>query len=146
MKRKLEILKLLTWYKGLQEEQAKIRVINCRTNLKKLLQEKEEITSLRKNCYSFLEKERILSGEELKYILFQAEKSLEFEKAINKKIETQREELKSLLKILEKAYKERKLMETSKNKVQQLWNMEITKKFYRELDDLILLRKGRSYA
>jgi hypothetical protein len=56
MRKKLEILKLLTWYKSLQEEQAKIRVINCRINLEKLLQEKETIISLRKNYYDSLEK------------------------------------------------------------------------------------------
>jgi predicted transposase YbfD/YdcC len=146
MRRRLEVLKLLTWYKGLQEEQAKIRVISCRTNLEKLLQEKDTIISLKKNCYTFIEKKRNLSSEELKYVLFQAERSSEFEKIIERKIEMQKKELKTLLDNLEKAYKERKLMETSKNKVQQLWDLENIKKSYRELDDLILLRRGREYA
>lgn len=146
MKRKLEILKLLTWYKSLQEEQVKIRVINCRINLEKLLQEKKTIISLRKNHYNALEKAYILNGEELKYKLFLIEKSKDFENLLNKKIDMQNEELKNLINILEKAYKERKLMETSKNKVQQMWNMENIKKFYREMDDLILLRRGRFYV
>lgn len=146
MKRKLEILRLLTWYKSLQEEQAKIRVINCRINLEKLLQEKESIISLRKNYYTNLEKERFFNSEELKYRLFQIEKNKDFENLLNKKIDMQKEELSNLLSLLEKAYKERKLMEISKNKVQQMWNIENIKKFYREMDDLILLRRGRKYA
>jgi len=146
MRKKLEVLKLLTWYKGLQEEQAKIRVINCRINLEKLLQERDSIISLKRNCYTFIEKRRSLSSEELKYILFQAERSSEFEKIIERKIEMQKRELKALLDNLEKAYKERKLMETSKNKVQQMWELENIKKSYKELDDLILLRRGREYV
>ncbi|MCD6489364.1 MAG: hypothetical protein J7K20_01375 [Thermodesulfobacterium sp.] len=146
MKRKLEVLKLLTWYKYLQEEQAKIRVINCKINLEKLLKEKEAIISFRKNCYSTLEKERILNGEELKYRLFLAEKSSKFENKLKQKIDMQKKEFENLLALLEKTYKDRKLMETSKNKVQQLWNIENIKKFYREMDDLILLRMGREHA
>ncbi|MCD6547966.1 MAG: hypothetical protein J7K10_00655 [Thermodesulfobacterium sp.] len=146
MKRKLEVLKLLTWYKHLQEEQAKIRVVNCKINLEKLLKEKDAIISFRKNCYNTLEKERILNGEELKYMLFLAERSSEFENKLSQKIDMQKKELENLLGLLEKAYKERKLMETSKNKVQQLWNAENIKKFYREMDDLILLRTGRKHA
>ncbi|PMP68182.1 MAG: hypothetical protein C0190_01940 [Thermodesulfobacterium geofontis] len=146
MKRKLEILKLLTWYKGLQEEQAKVRVINCRINLEKLLQEKETIISLRRLYFDTLEKERIYNVEELKYKLFQIEKNKDLENLLNKKIDMQKDELKNLLNLLEKAYKERKLMEISKNKVQQMWNMEKIKKFYRDMDDLILLRRGRKYV
>ncbi|MDF2953633.1 MAG: hypothetical protein OD816_000878 [Thermodesulfobacterium sp.] len=146
MKKKLEVLKLLTWYKHLQEEQAKIRVVNCKINLEKLLKEKDAVISFKKNCYNTLEKERILNGEELKYMLFLAERSSEFENKLSQKIDMQKKELKNLLSILEKAYKERKLMETSKNKVQQLWNAENIKKFYREMDDLILLRTGRKHA
>jgi len=146
MKRKLEVLKLLTWYKHLQEEQAKIRVVNCKINLEKLLKEKDAVISFRKNCYNTLEKERILNGEELKYMLFLAERSSEFENKLSQKIDMQKKELENLLSLLEKTYKERKLMETSKNKVQQLWNAENIKKFYREMDDLILLRTGRKHA
>ena len=62
---------------------------------------------------------------------------------LNKKIKMQKEELRNLLDLLEKAYKEKKLMETLKNKAQQLLFIENIKKFYREMDDLILLRIGR---
>ncbi len=146
MRKKLEILKLLTWYKSLQEEQTKIRVINCRINLEKLLQEKETIISLRKSYYDSLEKGCIFSAEEFKYRLFQIEKNKEFEILLNKKIDMQNEELKTLLKLLEKAYKERKLMEISKNKVKQIWDLENIKRFYKEMDDLVLLRRGRDYV
>jgi len=143
MRRRVKLLKFLTWYKTLQEEQAKIRVINCKNNLEKLLQEKNKVIIFRKNSYNMLEKKRLLNSEELKYILFQAEKSSEFEDILNKKIKMQKEELKNLLNFLEKAYKEKKLMETLKNKAQQLLSIESIKKFYREMDDLILLRIGR---
>ena len=121
-------------------------MVNCKINLEKLLKEKDAIISFRKNCYNTLEKERILNGEELKYMLFLAERSSEFENKLSQKIDMQKKELENLLGLLEKAYKERKLMETSKNKVQQLWNAENIKKFYREMDDLILLRTGRKHA
>jgi hypothetical protein len=146
MKKKLKILKLLTWYKGLQEEQAKIRVINCRINLEKLLQEKETIISLRKNYYDSLEKKCVFTAEEFKYKLFQIEKNKEFENLLNKKIDMQNEELKTLLKLLEKVYKERKLMENVKNKVKHIWDLENIKRFYKEMDDLVLLRRGRDYV
>lgn len=143
MRRQVKLLKFLTWYKTLQEEQAKLRVINCKINLEKLLQEKKEIINFRKNNYDMLGKKRLFNGEELKYILFQTEKSLEFEDMLDKKIKMQKEELKNLLDLLEKAYKEKKLMETLKNKAQQLLSIESIKKFYKEMDDLILLRIGR---
>ena len=146
MKKKLEILKLLTWYKSLQEEQAKIRVINCRINLEKLLQEKETIISLRRDYYDSLEKKCVFTAEELKYRLFQIKKNKEFENLLNKKIDMQNEELKTLFKLLEKAYKERKLMEISKNKVKHIWDLENIKRFYKEMDDLVLLRRGRDYV
>jgi hypothetical protein len=146
MKKKLKILKLLTWYKGLQEEQVKIRVINCRINLEKLLQEKETIISLRKNYYDSLEKKSVFTAEEFKYKLFQIEKNKEFENLLNKKIDMQNEELKTLLKLLEKTYKERKLMENVKNRVKHIWDLENIKRFYKEMDDLVLLRRGRDYV
>jgi len=55
----------------------------------------------------------------------------------------QKEEFRNLLDLLEKAYKEKKLMETLKNKAQQLLFIESIKKFYKEMDDLILLRIRR---
>ncbi len=145
MRRRLEVLKLLTWYKSLREEQAKMEVANCRLNLEKLKQKKDSIISLRKNCYTLLEKERVLSGGDLKYVMSQIERASEFEKTIDNQIEMQKKELIKLLNALEKAYKERKLMERVRDKVQQLWNMEMVKKHYKEMDDLVILRREKQY-
>ncbi len=146
MKRRLKLLGLLSWYKGLQEEQTKIRLNNCRMNLQKLLDEKTSLINQRKETYNILEKKKLLSSEEIKYFLFKNEKILEFQELLNKKIEIQKKELENLLAVLEKAYKERKTMEILKNKTQQLWFLDNLRKFYREMDDLTILRKGRKYA
>lgn len=145
MKKKLQVLKFLTWYKSLQEENIKIRLLNCKTRLEKLVGEKNSTISFRKNCYHRLEK-NILKGEEFKYILFLINKSIEFEEKLNQEIELQEKQLKELINALEKAYKEKKLMENFYTKTWQLWNIENIRKFYKEMDDLILLRTGRKYA
>ena len=67
MRRRVELLKFLTWYKALQEEQAKIKVINCRINLGKLLQKKNEVIIFRKNSYDMLEKKRLFNSKNISY-------------------------------------------------------------------------------
>jgi len=42
-----------------------------------------------------------------------------------------------------KAYKERKLMESLKEKTKAAWLFEQTKKFYKEIDDLAILRAAK---
>lgn len=146
MKRKLKLLALLSWYKGLQQEQAKIRVINCKINLEKLLNEKINLINQRKQTYNLLEKKKLLSSEEIKYFLFQNEKNLKFQELLDKKINIQKKELENLLMSLEKTYKERKTIEILRNKTQQLWFLENLRKFYKEMDDLTIIRKGRKYV
>ncbi len=146
MKRKLKLLALLSWYKGLQQEQAKIRVINCKINLEKLLNEKISLINQRKETYNILEKKKLISSEEIKYFLFQSEKNLKFQELLDKKIEIQKKELENLLMTLEKTYKERKTIEILRNKTQQLWFLENLRKFYKEMDDLTIIRKGRKYV
>ncbi len=142
MENKIKILKLLTWYKGLQEEQAKLRVIQAKINLDKLLKEKEELLREKKENYNILKEKKIVSSEELKSYILKIEKIFEDQKNLENKINAQKEELKSLHKLLEKAYKERKVMENLKDKAIKDWLFENIKKFYREMDDLVVLRQG----
>ncbi|WP_038057676.1 hypothetical protein [Thermodesulfobacterium hydrogeniphilum] len=142
MENKIKVLKLLTWYKSLQEEQAKFSVTQAKINLDKLLKEKQELLKQKKENYNILKKKNLISAEELKNYIFKIEKIFEYQENLNNKINAQKEELKNLYKLLEKAYKERKVMENLKDKAIRDLLFENTKKFYREMDDLVVLIQG----
>ncbi|RKX59325.1 MAG: hypothetical protein DRP29_04835 [Thermodesulfobacteriota bacterium] len=143
MRRKLKLLNLLTRYKELKEEEIKNKVFICRMNLEKILKEKEEISKRKKECYKHIQNKKFLTGEELKNLLFEKDRCLELEKISEEKIKEQKEELESFLKLLENVHKEKRLMENLYEKNYRFWLSEQERKILKEIDDLVLLKRGR---
>lgn len=144
MSRKLKILRLLSWYKGLQEEQSKVRVYNAKLNLQKLLEEKNILDEEYGECYKYLKKQRAFSGEELRSWFGYLERLIEFRQIADKKVEMQRDVLSELQEELKKKNQEKRLMERLTQKTQRQLDLEDMKKEWKNLDDLILMRRGRS--
>lgn len=144
MSRKLRILRLLSWYKSLQEEQNKLRVYNAKLNLQKLLEEKEILDEEYGECYKYLKEERSFSGEELRNWFGYLERLIEFRQISDKKVEMQKGILSELQEELKRKNQEKRLMERLTEKTQRQLDLEEMKKEWKDLDDLILMRRGRS--
>jgi len=144
--KRLRLFKLLTWYKELQEEQAKLRIYHARVNLEKLLQEKRLLEEEYEESLQHLKAKRAFSAEELRGWLNYFEVLKEFREISEKKVKTQEEHLESLKNELIKINREKRLMERLHEKALFRVNLEEAKKFFKDLDDLVLLRRGRGLA
>ncbi len=143
MNRKIKLLKLLSWYKKLQEENCKVRVYHARTNLQKLLEEKNLIEEEYKESSEYLESKGSFNGEECKAWLNYLQALLEFKEIADNKVEMQREVLEKLKEELQSFHREKRLVERFTERVLFRFNMEEFKRAIKELDELTLLRKGR---
>lgn len=144
MSRKLKILRLLSWYKGLQEEQCKVRVYNARVNLQKLIEEKEILEEEYEESCTHLRVKRIFSGEELKNWGHYLGRLMEFREIADKKVEMQEGILSELKEELQKRHQEKRLMQRLTQKTQLQLSLEALKREWKELDDLIIMCRGRS--
>ncbi len=142
MENKIRILKLLTWYKGVKEEQAKLKVFKARMELNRFLQEKQRLLKEKKETYKELKEKKVISSQELRDYILRMEKLLGDQDVLERKIKQKEEELNRLYKLLEEAYKERKLMENLKDRTIKEWLFEKNRLFYREMDELAILRQG----
>jgi flagellar export protein FliJ len=144
MSRKLKILRLLSWYRGLQEEQSKVRVYNARVNLQKLMEEKKILEEEYEESYEHLKEKRAFSGEELKNWGYYLGRLMEFREIADKKVEMQEGILSELKEELQKRHQEKRLMERLTQKTQLQLSLEALKREWKALDDLIIMRRGRS--
>ncbi len=143
MRERLKILQLLTWYKKLKEEQAQAKVFNARKEINMLEEKKEEVLQEKSQLYEKLKNSGLLTAEEFKVFLAEIENINKYKEFLDKEIEKKQKELGILSEELIKAYKERKLMESLKEKTKAAWLFEQTKKFYKEIDDLAILRAAK---
>lgn len=143
--RRLKLLKLLSWYKELQEEKAKVRVYHARMALQKLLEEKKIIEEEYKECFDYLQKEKTFFADELRAWFNYFEILKDFRNIAEKKIETQLKYLEELKEELLEKNREKRLMERLYEKTLLRFNRENLKRFLKELDDLVLLRRGRGF-
>jgi hypothetical protein len=143
--RKLRILKLLTWYKELQEEKVKVRIYQAKIGLEKLLLEKKLLEEEYNDSFRYLQETKILSADELKVWFNYFEVLKEFKEIAEKKIETQQKYLEDLRKDLLQKNREKRLMERLYHRTLLKFNRENYRKFLKDLDDLVLLRKGRGF-
>ncbi|MFN4131789.1 MAG: hypothetical protein ACK4GE_01775 [Caldimicrobium sp.] len=146
MKRKIKLLKLLSWYKELQEERSKVRVYHALLNLQKLMEEKKLIEEEYMDCINYLEKEKTFSGGEVKEWLYYLNTLLEFSQIADNKIKIQKEHLELLKEELKRRNQEKRLMEKLMKKTQGHFHIEEMKKELKEIDEITLLRKGRELA
>lgn len=146
MQRKLKTLKLLLWYKELQEEQAKIRQHHARLHLERLMEEKRLLEEEYKECYDYLTMKKALTGEELRSWANYFETIREFQDIADNKIKKQEEVLQELSEDLMAKYREKRLVDNLYRRYSSLYRWEMAKRELKTLDDLILLRKGRKLA
>jgi flagellar biosynthesis chaperone FliJ len=140
MSRRLKVLELMTRYKELKEEQAKIELFKTQQLLKKLVEEKQKAKEGRNKLYQEMEKKKVMNAEEfLNYfnsVNFLREKERIFESKIKnqeKKAERWREELIRF-------HNEKRLVERLRDKVRQEWLREQEKSFFKEMDELTILK------
>ncbi|MGC9108822.1 MAG: hypothetical protein ACP5HI_01010 [Caldimicrobium sp.] len=143
--RKLRILKLLTWYKELQEEKVKMRIYQAKIGLEKLLLEKKLLEEEYNDSFRYLQETKIFSADELKAWFNYFEVLKEFKEIAEKKIETQQKYLEDLRKDLLQKNREKRLMERLYHRTLLKFNRENYRKFLKDLDDLVLLRRGRGF-
>ncbi len=140
MREKLRVYRLLSWYKKLKEEQIQSQVARLKKELNDLQEKKAEVVWEREKRYQELSKKRKMTAEELRGFFSDIEALKNLEQQIVKNIEFKAKELENTSKTLIEAYKQRRLMETLTKKTEDLWRFEETKRFYKELDDLVVLR------
>jgi len=140
MSRRLKVLELMTRYKELKEEQAKIELFKTQQLLKKLVEEKQKAKEGRNKLSQEMEKKKVMNAEEfLNYfnsVNFLREKERIFESKIKnqeKKAERWREELIRF-------HNEKRLVERLRDKVRQEWLREQEKSFFKEMDELTILK------
>ncbi|MFN3921801.1 MAG: hypothetical protein ACK4K4_05330 [Caldimicrobium sp.] len=146
MKRKIKLLKLLSWFKELQEERSKVRVQHALLNLQKLTEEKKLIEEEYRDSLQYLEKEKTFSGGEVKEWLYYLNTLLEFSQIADNKIKVQKEHLELLKEELKRRNQEKRLMEKLMKKTQVHFYIEEMKRELKEIDEITLLRKGRELA
>lgn len=146
MRRKIKLFQLLTWYKELQEEKTRIRIQETKLLLEKLLSEKAILEEEYGDCVNYLQNQKSFTGEELRNWLSYLETLKEFIQLSEKKIETQKKYLEDLQAELLRKHQEKRLMERLSSKFLRNYEIEKAKAFLKELDDLVLLRKGRGFV
>ena len=141
--RRLKLLKLLSWYKELQLEKSKIQIYHARIVLEKFQKEKEILEAEYRDCMDYLEKKKSFPAHELRAWINYFEALKDFRDIAEKKIETQQKYLKELKEELLEKNREKRLMERLYEKTILKVNRENLRRFLKELDDLVLLRRGR---
>ncbi|MFN3567462.1 MAG: hypothetical protein ACK4UR_00935 [Caldimicrobium sp.] len=144
MKKKLDLLKRILRFKELLEERTKIMVYNAKINYQKLLEEKKLIEEEYKDCINYLQEKRNFSAEDLKSWLFYLNTLLEFREIADNKVKVQERILEELKEELKKRNMEKRVMERFTEKITLQYNLSKWKKEIKELDEIILLRKGRN--
>ncbi|QER41630.1 hypothetical protein F1847_02295 [Thermodesulfobacterium sp. TA1] len=143
MRNKLRALKTLAWYKELKEEQAKATLLQAKQVYQILLKEKENLIKEKEEAFKGLENKKVLTAEELKTYLEILEVFFVAKEELETKIKTQEREIDLLLEALKNAYQEKRVAEILRDKTYRLFYEEGLKNFYRQMDDLMVIRRGK---
>ena len=143
MKRPPRILKTLLYIRELQEERARERLSQALSALKNATQDLEALRRLQKSLFSELSG-RTLSGRDL-FLYGQGLEATFYERRrAEEKHQARKEEVENLRKELEKTYQEKEVAERFYERLWRKYYAEIEKKFFREMDDLALMRGRKS--
>lgn len=146
MRDRLKLYKFLTRLKELQEEQARLRVFNAKTNLQKLREEKKILSEEYKESQNYLKEKRNIRGEELKNWFLFLNRLSEFLSVVDRKIESQEMALQALIEDFMNKHREKRIMERLYQRAMRASKEVEFKKTLKVLDDLILLRRGRDFV
>ncbi|NPA39782.1 MAG: hypothetical protein GXO57_05010 [Thermodesulfobacteria bacterium] len=144
MREKLRTYKLLTWYKKLREEQIQAELNKQKKVAQEISQKIKEVKTQREKKYEEMENKKVFTGEELLSKFTEIFQLQELEKRFNHELEEKKKEINFLFQRLMQEFKERQLMERLTEKTEEAWRFEELKKFYKEMDDLVVLRYKRS--
>ncbi len=139
----IKLLDLLLRIKKIQEDQGIINRERITNLLKTTQKELEGLREERAELSAFMEKRILFKADELKDLLILREHLLEMQKFAENKLKSQKEELNKVVEELNKTHKERRLYERFRERVLSRQKMEEQLKFYKELDELVFLRKTK---
>ncbi len=139
----IRLLDLLSRIKRLQEEREILRKKQALELLKTLKKEHEELVEERKEVSQVFTKSRFFKAVELQDLIRLRDSILEREKIAEIRLKNGYEELAKIEEELLERHKERRLFERLKEKEMWKQSEEELKRFYRELDELALLRHGQ---
>ena len=140
MREKLKVYKLLTWYKKVREDKVQSELSKKRKELSELKKEKEKLIRQKKELYKRLYEQKTVSAERLKSTFYEANTLNALVEKLEGSISLKKREVEKTKHQLMEAFKERRLMERLTEKTEEAWRFEETKRFYKELDDLVILR------
>lgn len=143
MKDKLKVLKILAWYKELKEEQTKAKMLQAKQVYQGLLAEKEKMIKEKEEDLKDLQTKKVLTAEELKAYLERLEIFFSIKEQLEEKIEAQKRELDLLLEELRQTHQEKRVAEVLRDKTYRHFHEESLKNFYRQMDDLMMLKRGK---
>ncbi len=142
MKRPPKILHTLLHIRELREERARERLAAALSALEAARRDLEEVRKNQQAIYTELAG-RILSGKEVQLYGEGLEGAFHETARLEERLKARLSEVESLKKELEKAHLEKRVAERFKERLWRRYRREEEKTFYRELDDLTLMRRSR---
>ncbi len=137
-----QTLKTLLWVNELRESLAKEDFQRGQRALKELEEMLQEITRRPEKLYQRLEG-RVLSGQELHLFAQQISSTLQEKEKVEQILQTKRQELEKLRQKAVKAYQQRRMAEILHERAQEAYQKELEENERKELDDMVLLRRGK---
>ncbi|MCS7279535.1 MAG: hypothetical protein NZ530_05695 [Thermodesulfobacteriaceae bacterium] len=139
MKRKIKLLNLLVWYKNLYENLAKQEFSLCQQAIEELKKRREEVNEEIVEGYQRINKKRVFRGEEIVNYFTELQNLREIKDKIEVELIHKEREREHLFEVLKGRYRERRLVEILRDKIEGLWEREEERRFLNEMNELVLL-------
>ncbi len=143
MERKIKLLNLLERWKSLEEEATLQKLLNAQAELKALISQRKELEKELTELIKEIETKKTITAKELIAKIYSKEQVKALIKNCQKRERQKSEEIEKIRKELETVHKKKRLYETLKNRLYNLYEAEKYKLFLKELDDLAIMRKAR---
>jgi len=143
VRRPPRILNTLLYLRELREERARDRLAEALAALEAARRDLEEVRENRRAVYNRLSG-ATLSGRDLRLYGEGLEATFGEVNRLEEKLRSRTRQVEDLKKELEKAHIEKKVVEKYRERIWQRFRREEEKAFYRELDDLALMRRGQA--
>ena len=143
MREKVRTYRFIAWYKKLKEEQTQAELNKQKKAAEEISQKIKEVKGQKEEKYEEMRNKRIFTGEELLSKFTEIFQLQELEKRFNNELENRKKEINALFQRLMQEFKERQLMERLTERTEEMWRFEELKRFYKEMDDLVVLKYKR---
>lgn len=142
MKRKIKLLNLLVWYKNLYESLAKQKFSLCQQAIEELRKRREKVSKEIVEGYQRINKKRVFRGEEIVDFFTELQNLTEIKDKIEVELIHKEKEREQLFEVLKGRYRERRLVEILRDKIESLWEREEERRFLNEMNELVLLLRA----